>query len=487
MTTQIDQPTLPHPVLGCVETIAAALDYVADLDASYLTGAQKRSALLGLTTQLGRVEELRLRVLAAGQALGDVAADDASRDAAAWLAHHAHLDRGKARHLTRLATHLTDSYPALGAALRAGQVDLAQAEVIARALGELPDDLDPTMLQLAEETLIAQAATFNPRDLRTLGRRVLAHIAPDIADDYEARALADEEAHAHQSTFARFHRRGDGTTDLHARLADSVAERLQRYLHAYTSPRHADHPTANPETNPETNPEANPASSSGTNTAGAACVGESPGTPDPTVPVPQPQAGSARQSDESAGGPAGAPDRRPYDQRLGHALGSLLEHLDPRRLPIHGGDATTVIVTIDHHTLINELRGSDLTGAAGVALCGDQPITAAQARRLACTANILPAVLSGDSHVLDLGRTRRLFNPTQRKALMIQFPHCAAVGCDIPAPWCEAHHSDTPWALGGNTDLAHGALLCSHHHHRAHDPHYQTTRRSDGIHFHRRI
>ena len=34
-----------------------------------------------------------------------------------------------------------------------------------------------------------------------------------------------------------------------------------------------------------------------------------------------------------------------------------------------------------------------------------------EVRRLACTAQILPAVLDGDSEVLDLGRTRRLFSP----------------------------------------------------------------------------
>jgi hypothetical protein len=70
--------------------------------------------------------------------------------------------------------------------------------------------------------------------------------------------------------------------------------------------------------------------------------------------------------------------------------------------------------------------------------------------------------------------------------MALENPFCAAHGCDIPAEWCEAHH-EVPWALGGNTDLADGVLLCPFHHHRAHDPRYELTRDPDGsIRFHRR-
>ncbi|MFD4327732.1 HNH endonuclease [Nocardioides sp. NPDC058538] len=39
------------------------------------------------------------------------------------------------------------------------------------------------------------------------------------------------------------------------------------------------------------------------------------------------------------------------------------------------------------------------------------------------------------------------------------------------ATWAEAHHW-LAWAQGGGTDLDNAALLCSHHHHRAHDTAY---------------
>ena len=178
---------------------------------------------------------------------------------------------------------------------------------------------------------------------------------------------------------------------------------------------------------------------------------------------------------------AAADDRRPYDQRLGQAFGSFLEAVDPARLPLHGGDATTVVVTVG----LDQLRESLET--AGVALAGDEPMTVSQARRLACTASILPAVLGGASQVLDLGRARRLFTPAQRKALAVRDVTCRAEGCDIPAAWCEAHHAAVPWARGGRTDVADGALLCNHHHHVAHDVRWTTTRLPDGgFRFHRR-
>ncbi len=168
----------------------------------------------------------------------------------------------------------------------------------------------------------------------------------------------------------------------------------------------------------------------------------------------------------------------PYSTRLGHAFCDLLEHFDPARLPRHGGTATAVVITMDFDTLI---------GGLGVATTSTgHRITAGEARRLACTAGLVPAVLGGKSEVLDLGRSKRLYDSPQRKAMGVRDQHCRAEGCDIPAAWCEAHHL-IPWSRGGKTDLADGLLLCSHHHHRAHDDRYLHDRLPNGdLRFHRR-
>ncbi|MFL6003845.1 MAG: DUF222 domain-containing protein [Nocardioides sp.] len=402
-------PAQPHAVLALADALDAALKDVADLDPCFMRTAEKEQALTRLTALGGRLEELRLRVLAAAD---DVAAEHGARDAAAWLAHEARLDRGESRRSLRLAEALAGRRGGVATGMREGSVNPAQAAVIVRALEELPDDLDAEVVRQAEARLVAEAERFGPRQLRILGRRILDVVAPELGEEHERRLLEREEAHAARSTFLTTRRRGDGTTDISIRVADIVADRLLTYVQAFTSPR------------------------------------QSPG------------------------------DLRPYDQRLGHAFGAFLEAVDPARLPLHGGDATTVIVTVDHETLVDGLD---------TALLGDTPITAGAARRLACTAGIIPAVLGGESEILDLGRSRRLFSTAQRKAMAIRDRTCRAEGCDIPAAWCEAHHAADPWSQEGKTDLADGLLLCSWHHHRAHDHRYRVERTGDRrVTFHRR-
>jgi len=170
--------------------------------------------------------------------------------------------------------------------------------------------------------------------------------------------------------------------------------------------------------------------------------------------------------------------RLPYDRVLGEALCAFPEHADPNRMPIHGGNATKVIVTI---------ALADLIAGTGVATLADGTrIPVGEARRLLCTAGVLPAVLGGDSQVLDLGLESRLYDGNQGTALALEHPVCRAEHCTIPAAWCEAHHKKA-WSQGGRTDLKDGVLLCPWHHHRAHDPGYTHQYLPNGdIRYHRR-
>src|SRR6185436_11035003 len=104
--------------------------------------------------------------------------------------------------------------------------------------------------------------------------------------------------------------------------------------------------------------------------------------------------------------------------------------------PDHGGLATTMILTIPLETLT--------TGLGTAQLGTGETITAGHARRLACTAGLVPAVLGTRSEVLDLGRSTRLFSPAQRKALALRHPHCRAEDCTVPAPWCPPRHPLEP-------------------------------------------
>ena len=160
------------------------------------------------------------------------------------------------------------------------------------------------------------------------------------------------------------------------------------------------------------------------------------------------------------GGPGATPEG------LGRAFGEFIERYPTDRVPDAGGVLATVVVTMDHETLMGGLGAAQLdTGTM---------ISPGLARQLACRAGVIPVVLGGESQVLDVGRRRRLHSETQRLALATRDGGCTAVGCDRPPAWCEAHH-DTPWSQGGGTSVQDGRLLCSRHHHLAHHPSYEMT------------
>ncbi|MFD7073772.1 DUF222 domain-containing protein [Nocardioides sp. NPDC059952] len=164
--------------------------------------------------------------------------------------------------------------------------------------------------------------------------------------------------------------------------------------------------------------------------------------------------------------------KAPYDRLLGQAFARVVETYDVDLLPRHGGHATTVFITMSVEDLRNDL------GTAALGFDGEK-ITAAEARRLACNADLVPAVLGTNSEVLDLGRTARLAHPIQHRALRLRDQGCQAEDCDAPAAWTEAHHL-TPWSEGGVTNLANMVLLCPSDHRRIHDADYAYERLPDG-------
>jgi hypothetical protein len=178
-------------------------------------------------------------------------------------------------------------------------------------------------------------------------------------------------------------------------------------------------------------------------------------------------------------GPGAGVQRRPGPERLGRAFVELIERITAQHLPKVGGTDATIVVTIDLDTLTGKLAKT------GVLDTGDH-ISPREARRLACTARIIPAVLGGDTQVHDLGRARRRFTKAQLTAMAIRDGGCVADGCDWP-PWlCHAHHWQR-WTDKGPTDLTNGGLLCPRHHTRAHDPTYELTHHPTGtVTFHRR-
>ena len=137
--------------------------------------------------------------------------------------------------------------------------------------------------------------------------------------------------------------------------------------------------------------------------------------------------------------------------------------------------APSIVVLMEHTALLDRL---DAAGAP-CHLADGMAVPAATARRLACEAGIVPAVLDGRSQVLDFGRSRRLPSPAQRHTLVVRDGGCVYPGCDRGWRWCEAHHL-RPWDAGGPTDLDNLALVCTRHHHDVHERGHRLQRGSDG-------
>lgn len=170
------------------------------------------------------------------------------------------------------------------------------------------------------------------------------------------------------------------------------------------------------------------------------------------------------------------PDPRTATQRRYDALLTVID----RGLSSPQGVPTTakakVMLTIPMDVLSGQAPG------LGQTLTG-QTLTAGAARRLACTAELIPAVLGTDSEILDLGRPVRLATPAQLTALYHRDKHCTYPGCTIPPQWCQAHH--VIWySRGGKTYLLNLALLCQRHHTTVHDRNLTATVTPTGVTWH---
>ena len=160
-------------------------------------------------------------------------------------------------------------------------------------------------------------------------------------------------------------------------------------------------------------------------------------------------------------------DRASAGQRMADAIVELVtrqggnEHGRPQDVRL--------LVIADYDTVGRKLGNPRLENGT--------PLPAGTLRHLACDAQILPAIFSGASIPLDLGRARRTASGSQRAALIARDKHC--IGCGAKASWCQAHHI-IHWQDGGLTNLDNMCLLCSRCHHKVHDQNWTVHRSPAG-------
>ncbi|WP_433367361.1 DUF222 domain-containing protein [Actinoplanes sp. CA-142083] len=366
----------------------------------------------------------------------DLPAKHGHRTPAAWLRDQLRLDPQPARELAAAAALLRNR-PTVERALIDGLVDLRQATAIATAVDAVPHaltdaqaataaqlgdgaiHLDPAdIANHAEATLIEMAAQFPAYQLRKLGDRILAHVAPEIAELADEAALRRAEARAHQRRSFTLSLPVNGMVRLSGALGVEDAAIVTAALQPLCGP-----------------------------------------TPGDDRSFPQRRADALidvcrlalRTTELPHGG--GEPPQLALTIPFAPLASALGATAHPRLSSTTG----------QLHTGVH-------FGRLGVGVLPDgERISAATARRLACDARILPLILGGTSQVLDVGRSRRLAHGALRRALTVRDGGCAFPGCDRPPRWCEAHHL-RPWSEGGKTDLDNLVLLCRHHHRLLHVP-----------------
>ena len=329
-----------------------------------------------------------------------------SVNAATWLRDRAHISITEAHKIHTFAT-LLDQHPALASAVVAGQVTVEQALAIGHAMTELPDECGNEIRDKVEATLLDHAARFEPSILRKLAGRVLAHIAPDVAEEHLRSRLDREERQAARDRTLTLAPDGHGRTRLYGILDTESAAIVRAALEPLMTP------------------------------------------------IPR----GATDGAADAAGLAGA-DQRTVAARRADALVDICRlALRTGELPSDGGQPPQLNVTIDYNTLA--------TGVGAGILDTGGDLSAAVMRRLACDCRILPIVLDGAGVPIDVGRTRRLFTGAARAAILVRDGGCAFPGCDRPPRWCDIHHI-IPWLNGGHTDRDNGVALCRHHHRLIH-------------------
>ncbi|UNK46809.1 HNH endonuclease signature motif containing protein [Arthrobacter sulfonylureivorans] len=356
--------------------------------------------------------------------------------------------------------------PALAEAMAAGVISGNAAVLVTDSIGRARHAANPGTLEAMESSLVRQAAEGDDDTLAMVAKTW------ETAVDQDGAEPSEEELRSRQGMFYRGRRRG-----LHQfviNTTDDQYEALATVMNSAANPRIRSDAI---ETAANSRTQGAPAGSDGNGTgttattdAGTAGTGVAdPGSEDPShtdmdcassAPMGDAE-GDVSDVDSRPGGVdpavvAGMDGFTRAQKLLAGLIGACRIALNVDKLPDSGGHRTQVIVTAGYEQLVGLLSG-------GGSAVFNGSLSAKTVRRMACDAEIIPAILGSKGEVLDLGRSQRFFSRAIRKALLLRDKGCAFPGCSMPAFWTEAHHI-VPWWAGGRTDINNGVCLCSLHH-----------------------
>lgn len=221
----------PHPALTALATVETDLDNLLDTHLWQLGDHDLAELTATLQRTANKLDAVRLAALQHVQTRGTAAAL-AATSTTTWLATTTRVRHAAARADLALSDALHQHWPALHAAVRAGQVSTDQARVCVAALQALPAEVDTDTLTRAEAFLLAQCAHFDPAALTKLGKHLLAVIDPDGPGELER-----DEQTAARNRELRVSQTRDGGVKLTGRLDAEGAATLMSALDPLAAPR----------------------------------------------------------------------------------------------------------------------------------------------------------------------------------------------------------------------------------------------------------
>ncbi len=224
-----------HPITGFTTRLHQVLDEVMAGSTAGLDGEAAGEAAVLVARAESRLAALRLRLLDQARRAETSTTEQAVSEG--WWAETASTDHRRARKDFKVASWLSGEFHRTEAALAAGQVTQAQAEVILDAVAALPASVGPEGREKAELHLLEQAHDFGPKKLKVLGKHLIDVIDPDAADERLATALEAEERRAQRNCFLQVYADEHGVTHLKGAIPTLAGDQLLTALNAFASPR----------------------------------------------------------------------------------------------------------------------------------------------------------------------------------------------------------------------------------------------------------
>ena len=291
---------------------------------------------------------------------------------------------------------LPGKFPMLVEALRDGELGLPGILAATGPLVSVADRVDADGLAAADAALAAAArgADLDGQSLPPLAADDLGNLARLWAAHLDEDGAVPREDEALRRRSFGFGKTRDGLVPVFGNLLPEVASQFQLHFDAILNPRAGHGPCFEPDVDPNS--------------------GE-------LLPPKDPRTGQ---------------------QKMHDALASILAAAArAAESPSLGGGAPTLVVTVSQADL---LRGNAEGRVDGI----DAPGSPGGVAHTACTGSIQRVIQDDEGRIVSIHTRDRVFNATQRKAIMARDGGCVIPGCTVRAAWSVSRYA--PSALLDN-------------------------------------